>query len=89
AYTMRPSPYTAYTLGAAAAEAKNYAQAVVYFREAVTLQPTNPQAIYQLSLALALMHDLQGARAAATRVAQLDPQFPGIAGWLKALGVTP
>jgi tetratricopeptide (TPR) repeat protein len=87
AYGIQPSAYSAYTLGVNSAQTKDYAQAVTYFTEAMTLDPTNAQPVYQLSLTYAMMHNLQGAQAAAMRVYQLAPNFPGIQAWMKALGI--
>jgi len=50
---------------------------------------TNAETYYQLSLAYAFSHDIDRARAAATRAAQLNPQFPGLQQWLGALGLAP
>ncbi len=87
AYSIRPSAYTAFALGTDAAQRQDLQGAAMYLRQAGALDPTNPQPVYQLSLALALMRDLQGAQAAAMRVYQLDPNFPGIQTWMKTLGM--
>ncbi|MDE3216899.1 MAG: hypothetical protein KGO03_10890 [Gemmatimonadota bacterium] len=88
AYAIQPTAYTAYTLGVHSAQAKDFPQAVTYLTEAMTLDPTNPQPVYQLSLAYAMMHNLEGAQAAAMRVYQIAPQFPGLLNWMRALGMT-
>lgn len=87
AYAIQPSPYSAYTLGVHSAQQKDYPQAATYLTEAMSLDPTNPQPAYQLSLTYAMMHNLQGAQAAAMRVYQLAPQYPGLLNWMRALGM--
>ncbi|HVB31236.1 MAG TPA: GDSL-type esterase/lipase family protein [Gemmatimonadaceae bacterium] len=87
AYGLQPTPFSAYTLGVDAAQRKDFQQAVTYLREAVSLDPTNPQPVYQLSLTYALMRDLQGAQAAAMQVYRLNPNYPGIQNWMRALGM--
>ena len=88
AYAIQPSKYTSVELGEIAAEAKDFQRAVGYLRQAVQMSPGDPQPLYQLSLVLAQMRDLQGARATALQVARIDPNYPGLAGWLRLLGLT-
>ncbi len=88
AYAIRPSPFSAYTLGMHSAQEKDYSQAATYLTKAMTLDPSNPEPVYQLSLTYAMLHNLQGAQAAAMRVYQLQPKFPGLAKWMQALGLT-
>jgi len=88
AYSIQPSKYTAFELGEIAAKAKDLPRAVSYLRQAVQLSPNDPQPLYQLSLVLAVARDIEGARAAAMGVARMAPNYPGLAGWLKALGLT-
>ncbi len=88
AYAIQPSKYTSLELGEIAAKAKDLQHAVGYLRQAVQLSPGDPQPLYQLSLLLAVARDIEGARAAAMGVARMAPNYPGLAGWLKALGLT-
>lgn len=88
AYAIQPTGYSAFTLGMVAAKAKDYEHAVWYLRQAAQVDPNDPETLYQLSLASALNHDIQGARAAAVQVARIKPDYPGLAGWLSALGLT-
>jgi Flp pilus assembly protein TadD len=74
-------------LGVEALERKDLASAIKLLEESVRLQPTNPEAFYRLSFAYALARDIGAARSAAMRVYQLQPAFPGLAGWLSALGI--
>ncbi len=89
AYDIHPSVYTAFALGTDAAQRKDLTAASAYLQEAVSLDPSNAPAVYQLSLTLALLRNLPGAQAAAMRVYQLNPNYPGIRNWLKVLGVGP
>lgn len=87
ALDLHATIYSALELGVLAARAKDYARAVTYLRQAVQLDPRNPQALYQLSLASALNQDIETARATAMELARTNPDYPGLAGWLKALGL--
>lgn len=86
AYAIHPSPYTAYTLGMIAVSTKDYQHAVDYLTRAAELEPQSAQIWYQLSIAHTYMHDIQGARAAAMQAARIQPDFPGLAGWLSVIG---
>jgi len=61
--------------------------AVPFFEKALELEPNNASAMYQLSLAYALVRNVAGARALALRLAQVAPQYPGLREWLSALGL--
>ena len=56
--------------------------------QAVQLEPTNTTALYQLSLAYGLARDIDKARATALALARIDPRFPGLAGWMSAIGLS-
>jgi tetratricopeptide (TPR) repeat protein len=86
---IRPTATTSFTLGTIALRAKQFPRAIAFLETSVALGPSNAEAFYQLSLAYAFSHDIDRARAAAVRAAQLNPSFPGLAGWLAALGVRP
>lgn len=87
--SIRPTGFATFTLGVIALRAKNFPRAVSLLQYSVKLAPENAEAYYQLSLAYAFSHDIDQARAAAVRAAQLNPNFPGLAQWLATLGVTP
>ncbi len=87
ALSIEPTAEAAFELGVLAAKQKDLAHAAGYLRQASQLNPNDPQALYQLSLVLALSHDLAGAREAAVKVARIAPNFPGLPGWLRALGL--
>ena len=88
AYSIRPTAITAFTLGVIALRAKQFDRAIPYLEASARLGPDNAETFYQLSLAYAFSHDIDRARAAAARAAQLNPRFPGLQQWLGALGLT-
>ena len=87
-YSIRPTASAAFTLGVIALRAKRFDRAIPYLETSVRLAPNNAEAFYQLSLAYAFSHDIDRARAAAARAAQLNPKFPGLQQWLGALGLS-
>ncbi len=89
AYAIAPVAFTAYSLGVFAMQAKEPQRGIAFFSQALQLDPAMPQALFQLSLAYGVVRNLQGARAAATRLAQIQPSYPGLAEWLSALGMAP
>ena len=88
AHALSPSAFSAYGLGVIAMQEKNPTRGIALFQQALQLSPDMPPALYQLSLAYGVTRDLNNARAAAARLAQVDPRFPGLAEWLGALGMT-
>ena len=86
AYAIHPSPYAAYMLGMVSVKAKDYQHAVAYLTKAAELEPQSAEVWYQLSIAHTYMHDIQGARAAAMQAARIQPDLPGLAGWLQVIG---
>lgn len=83
---IRPLPGAAFAAGTLALRRRDAAAAVPLLERAVT-GPPRPDAWYELSIAYALTHDAARARMAALRVAQLEPNYPGLADWLRTLGV--
>jgi tetratricopeptide (TPR) repeat protein len=88
AYALAPSSFAAFNLGVISMQEKDAARAISLFQSALQLTPDMPEALFQLSLAYAVTRNIQGARAAATRLAQIQPAYPGLADWLVALGLT-
>ena len=84
---IRPLPGAAFAAGTLALRRRDAAKAVPLLERAVT-GPPRPDAWYELSIAYALTHDAARARAAALRTAQLAPNYPGLADWLRTLGAT-
>jgi tetratricopeptide (TPR) repeat protein len=87
AYQLQPSGAAAYGLGVIEMQAKNLPQAIQDFGNAVQLSPTMAPALYQLSLAYGLSRDLPHAQSTALKLAQLAPNFPGLAQWMATIGI--
>lgn len=68
-------------------EREQRVRAIALLQRAVAIEPSDPAALYQLSLAYALERDLANARATALRLARIAPGHPGLAEWLRLLGV--
>jgi tetratricopeptide (TPR) repeat protein len=88
AHALAPSASSAYGLGVIAMQEKNPGRGIAFFEQALQLSPDMPPALYQLSLAYGVTRNLNGARATAARLAQVDPRFPGLGEWMAALGMT-
>ena len=89
AYALKPNAFEAYSLGVISMQEKNAPRAIQLFGQALQLDPNMAPAMYQLSLAYAVMRDIDNARAVAVRLARIAPNFPGLAGWLATIGVAP
>ncbi|HKO16292.1 MAG TPA: GDSL-type esterase/lipase family protein [Gemmatimonadaceae bacterium] len=87
ALAIRPTAQTAATAGTLALRRHDLPGAIALLRRSLVLQPDNPGVLYQLSLAYGLAHDVSNARSAALRLHQVAPGFPGLAEWLRLLGV--
>jgi tetratricopeptide (TPR) repeat protein len=57
-------------------EKKHYGEALTEFEAALRLEPSNPEAHYNLGNALRLWGDLAGAERALVRALAIQPQFP-------------
>ena len=89
ALRLRPTAYTTYALGVMALRRRDFPDAISLLRHSLSLSPDESAALYQLSLAYGLSRDLPNARATALRLLQVNPRYPGLDGWLKALGLRP
>ena len=87
AMRIQPSTYAANTLAALALRRRDLPRGIALLRQSLALQPHQPQALHQLSLAYGLAGDVRSARETALRLRQLSPAFPGLAQWLQSLGV--
>lgn len=87
AVAIRPTPEALAMLGLAAARRRQLADAIGFFNRSLALQPNQPEVLYQLSLAYGMVNDVPNARAVATRLARLDPAYPGLREWLINLGL--
>jgi lysophospholipase L1-like esterase len=87
AFTLQPSGVTAFALGKIEMQEKNLPRAVALLQQAVNLSPTMAPALYQLSLAYALSHDIDRARSTAIQLARIAPNYPGLAQWMNTIGL--
>ena len=87
AYSLEPSSELANGVANAALKQKDYARAIPWLQRVVQSRPGDAGALYNLSLSYALTKDLEGARSTAARLAQVAPGYPGLAGWMAALGM--
>jgi lysophospholipase L1-like esterase len=87
ALAIRPSASVAFTAGDLAMRRKDPAAAIPLFELAVRLGIRRPEALYELSLAFALTHDVEHARATALQLARTTPAYPGLADWMRTLGL--
>jgi tetratricopeptide (TPR) repeat protein len=87
AHTLAPSAFSAFNLGVISMQEKDAPRAITMFQAALGLSPDMPDALFQLSLAYAVTRNIQGARTTASRLAQVEPRYPGLSDWLVALGL--
>lgn len=89
AVAIRPTPEALAALGVAAARRRQLADAIGFFNRSLALQPNQPDVLYQLSLAYGMANDVPNARTAATRLARINPAYPGLRDWMINLGLAP
>jgi tetratricopeptide (TPR) repeat protein len=87
ALALQPTSFTLNALAALALKRRDLPRGIALLNQSLRIQPAQPEAIHQLSLAYALAGDVQNARLAALRLRQVAPGFPGLAEWLQSLGV--
>jgi tetratricopeptide (TPR) repeat protein len=88
ALQLEPSSGAALALGQLLIGRKDVRGALPLLEQAVQLDPANTAALYQLSLAYGLVRDIDRARSTALALARLDPRYPGLAGWMSAIGLS-
>lgn len=89
AIDIRPTAGALNALGLRAAKRRQIGEAITLFQRSLEIQPLQPDVLYQLSLAYGVSRDLPNARAAAMRLARLEPRYPGLGDLLSTLGVRP
>lgn len=87
AFSLQPSGVTAFALGKIAMKEKDLSRAIPLLQQAVNLSPTMAPALYQLSLAYALAHDIDRARSTAIQLARMAPNYPGLPQWMNTIGL--
>lgn len=88
ALAIQPSVAVENAAAGVAMQRHDYPTAITLLQASLTARPNDARAIYQLSLAYALSHDVENARAMAARLARIAPTFPGLRDWLSVLGMT-
>jgi hypothetical protein len=72
-------------LGTRAAQEHEPTRAISYFEQSLTLEPAQPEILYQVTLAYGVTRNLSAARATALRLARIAPGYPGLPELLKVL----
>ncbi len=88
ALAIRAAPQTLAVLGRLAAQRQDIPEAIALYARSLQLDGWQPVVLYELSLTYALAQDLAAARNTAIRLAQIAPDYPGLAEWLRTLGVS-
>lgn len=86
AVAIRPTAASLARLGAGAVRRRALPEAIGFFRRSLALE-SNPAVLYQLSLAYGMANDVPNARATAVQLARISPGHPGLADWLRTLGI--
>lgn len=89
AIEIRPTAPALNALALSAAKRRQIPEAITMFQRSLELQPAQPDVLYRLALAYGMSRDLPNARAAAIRLARLEPRYPGLGELLSTLGVRP
>jgi len=85
----QPTAEAARSLAVIVLHRREFAEGIKLLQMSLRLDPNNPDALYQLALALGASGDTPSATAVARRLAELAPSHPGLPGLLKALGLQP
>jgi tetratricopeptide (TPR) repeat protein len=89
ALKLEPTAETSFLLGTLALQEKSYDRAIALLDDAVRRDPGAAAPLFNLSLAFGLSGNAQPARNAAQRLARLHPRHPGLAEWMRTLGMPP
>ena len=85
AYQIDPNPIVTKMLGATEVHFKNVKRGIVLLEEAISKNPDDPQALFNLSGAYGLDGEIKRAYEIALRVEKIDPNFAGLAAWKQQL----
>jgi len=85
AVAIRPTTAALNVLGTRAAQEHEPTRAISYFEQSLSLEPAQPEILYQLSLAYGVTRNLAAARGTALRLARIAPRYPGLPGLLQVL----
>ena len=89
ALTLQPTSFTLNALANIALKRRDLPRGIALLNQSLAVQPNQPEALHQLSLAYALAGDVLNARLTALRLRRMAPGFPGLTQWLQSLGVGP
>lgn len=85
AVAIRPTPAALNVLGTRAAQEHEPARAISYFEQSLSIDPAQPEILYQLTLEYGVTRNLTAARGTAMRLARIAPAHPGLPQLLKLL----
>jgi len=85
AVAIRPTPGALNVLGTRAAQRRELPQAISYFEQSLALEPAQPEALYELSLAYGMSRRIGAARETALRLSRIAPDYPKLPDLLRAL----
>lgn len=85
AYNIKPTEYTCRMLGSIEVNDKNYEKGIQYLQQALSFDPNDKQALYNLSGAYALTGDFKRAYELAQKINKIDPGYPNLQSWIQQL----
>lgn len=85
AVDIRPNPAALNVLATRAAQRRELPQAISYFQQSLALEPAQPEALYELSLAYGVSRQIGAARETALRLSRIAPDYPRLPQLLRAL----
>ena len=85
AVAIRPTPAALNLLGSRAARRHELPHAIAYFERSLAIEPAQPEALYELSLAYGVSRNIGAARETAMRLSRIAPNYPKLPQLLKAL----
>ncbi|XWN37514.1 MAG: GDSL-type esterase/lipase family protein [Balneola sp.] len=81
----KEEPFITKMLGAIELNRGNQKKAIELLEKSISINPRDPQALFNLSGAYGTNQEFQKAIETAQRVQQLSPNFPGLRGWMQQL----
>jgi tetratricopeptide (TPR) repeat protein len=87
AVAIRPTRAALNVLGTRAAQDHDPASAITYFEQSLSLDPAQPDILYQLTLEYGVTRNLSAARHTAMRLSRIAPTHPGLPRLLQLLGL--
>jgi tetratricopeptide (TPR) repeat protein len=85
AVAIRPTLAALNLLGTRAAQRRDLPAAISYFERSLAIEPAQPQALYELSLAYGMSRNIAAARETALRLSRIAPNYPKLPELLRAL----